>query len=89
MRYVKKCGKLLPVVAVAMLSTLSACGQPERPRSVSDFCLNDRRISAEPAPAAGADDPGNQYDTDETFAEIIAHNAVRDKLCATPEGAAH
>jgi hypothetical protein len=27
------------------------------------------------------DDPGNVFDTDMTFAEIVAHNAVLDRLC--------
>lgn len=63
------------------LATLSACGQPERPRTVSDFCLNAKRISAEPAPEPEADDPGNRYDTDQTFGEVLEHNAVVDRLC--------
>jgi len=28
------------------------------------------------------DDPGNQWDSDLTFAEILAHNAAFDRLCA-------
>lgn len=67
----------------AMCFTSSACGQPEPPRTVSDFCLNDQRLSADPAPAAGITDPGNLYDTDRTFGEIVAHNAVYDRLCAS------
>jgi hypothetical protein len=50
---------------------------------VSDFCLVDKRLSAEPAPVAG-DDPGNQWDTEQTFNEILAHNEVHDRLCASP-----
>jgi hypothetical protein len=63
--------------------TISACGVQEHPRTVSDFCLNDRRLSYEPAPAAGVDDPGNQYDTDQTGDEVLAHNEVYDRLCPT------
>lgn len=79
-----KRGKLLKAkcaMAAAAIFTLSACGQPEPPRTVSDFCLNAKRLSAEPAPIAGMDDPGNAFDTDMTFAEIVAHNAVWERLC--------
>jgi hypothetical protein len=62
-------------------ATTSACGQPERPQTVSDFCLVDKRLSVEVAPAPGADDPGNRYDTDQTVDEVIAHNEVHDRLC--------
>lgn len=76
------------ILAIALAMT-SACGQRERPRTASDFCLAAQRISAEPAPAAGADDPGNRFDTDETFNQVLEHNAVVDRLCplrgATPE----
>ena len=64
------------------LSMISACGQPEPLQTVSDTtCLAMKRISAEPAPAPGVDDPGNQFDTDQTFGEILAHNAAFDRLC--------
>lgn len=61
----------------------SACGQPEPLRTVSDFCLNDRRISLEVEPGAGAEDAaaGNQFDTRETEAEVLTHNEVHDRLC--------
>lgn len=79
----RKSTKRLPaMMAVALLSMTSACGQPERPRTASDFCLNDRRISAEPNPVPGSDDPGNLFDTDQTLAEILEHNAVHDRLCS-------
>lgn len=76
MRHVMKCASL-----AALLLTTSACGQPERPKTVSDFCLASKRISAEPAPAAGMDDPGNRYDTEETFGQVLEHNEVVDRLC--------
>ena len=76
MRPVMKCA--IPLAALLMAS---ACGQPEHPRTVSDFCLAGKRISAEPAPTAGADDPGNRYDTDETFGQVLEHNAAYDRLC--------
>lgn len=69
------------ILAVAMSFTLTACGQPERPRTVSDFCLNDRALTAEPAPSPGVDDPGNRFDTDETFKQVLTHNAVHERLC--------
>lgn len=70
------------LIAVAALCfTSSACGQPEPLRTAGDFCPNAKRISAEPAPQAGMDDPGNKFDTEQTFAEVVAHNAVVDRLC--------
>lgn len=41
-------------------------------------------MSYVPAPAAGADDPGNRYDTDETVRELQAHNA-RYRAACPPE----
>lgn len=38
-------------------------------------------VRFQPAPAAGADDPGNQFDTDETVKDLIEHNAVFRRLC--------
>lgn len=76
MKHVMKFGGL-----AAVLSMTSACGQHETLRSVSDFCLNDRRISIAPAPVAGADDPGNAFDSEQTVSEVLEHNAVTDRLC--------
>lgn len=59
----------------------SACGQPERPATASDFCLVDQRISVEVAPGPNVDDPGNRYDSDETVEQVLAHNEVHDRLC--------
>ena len=78
-----RCATTLTLAAVVSFTT-SACGQPEHPRTVSDICLADKRISADPAPVAGADDPGNKWDTEQTFGEIVEHNAVYDKLCPKP-----
>jgi hypothetical protein len=61
--------------------TISACGQPEHPRAVSDFCLVDQRLTVEVAPGPGVDDPTNQFDTDETVRQALAHNEVHDRLC--------
>lgn len=80
MKLVKRSSVTL-IAGAALCFTSSACGQPEPLRTVSDFCAASKRISAEPAPAAGADDPGNRFDTDQTFGEIVAHNAVVDRLC--------
>ena len=66
---------------IAALSLTSACAQPETLRTVSDFCLNDRRISIAPAPSPAADDPGNAFDSDQTINEVLEHNAVTDRLC--------
>jgi hypothetical protein len=68
-----------------LLAMTSACARHERPGTASDFCLAAQRISAEPAPIAGADDPGNRFDTDETFNQVLEHNAVVDRLCPQPQ----
>ncbi len=34
-----------------------------------------------PAPAAGADDPGNTFDTDETVKDLIEQNAAWRAIC--------
>lgn len=73
-------------LAGAMLFTASACATTApAPRPVSDFCLNDRRVTVSVAPAAGQDDPGNRFDTDATVSEAFAHNAVLDRLCPGEE----
>jgi hypothetical protein len=38
-------------------------------------------IGYAPAPAAGADDPGNRFDTDETVRELQEHNARLRAAC--------
>ena len=65
-----------------MLAALSACGTAERPKTVSDsYCLIARPISFANAPKGLADDLGNQFDTGETVAEIMDHNAAYDGAC--------
>ena len=59
----------------------SACVARERPRIVSDFCLNDRILSFDVAPQTGQDDVANRYDSDQTVAMLIEHNAVHHRLC--------
>ena len=76
--------KTCAILAIALLMT-SACGQPERPRTASDSCLIFRRISIEPAPAAGADDAGNKWDSDQTVFEVLQHNAAYDVACPSPK----
>jgi hypothetical protein len=51
-----------------------------------------KRISAEPdpeelagaEPAAEDEASGNQFDTLQTFNEVLAHNEVIDRLCPKP-----
>lgn len=70
----------LAVIGIT-LATNSACKPHEPPRTVSD-CVSFKRISAEPHPVApDADDPGNAFDTETTFNEVLAHNEVYDRLC--------
>lgn len=84
MRVKRSSGLMMLALSCAMTS---ACGQPEPPRTVSDFCLNDRRLSVEPALVAGQDDPGNYLDSDTTVLEVLEHNEVHDRLCPpTPSG---
>lgn len=71
---------LLAILALALLTT-SACGQRETPRTVSDTCLTMQVVRYDPAPAPGIDDPGNQYDTDQTVKDLIAQNAAWRRLC--------
>lgn len=78
MRLVKRFALL-----TAALAMTSACGPRERLGTASDLCLAAKRISAEPAPATGADDPGNRFDTDETLLQVLEHNQVMDELCPT------
>jgi hypothetical protein len=50
-------------------------------RAASSWCQGDRTVSYSPAPAAGADDPGNRYDTEETVRELQEHNARLRGAC--------
>lgn len=69
-------------LALAALAMTSACGrQVPPPRTVSDFCLNDRAIVVAVAPAEGFDDRGNLFDTDATVNALLEHNAVYRRLC--------
>lgn len=82
MRYgSKSSGKLL--AALAALYSLSACAHnEERPKPVSDtLCLNDRPLSVSVAPGVDVDDPGNQFDTEDTVLAVFSHNAVFHSLC--------
>lgn len=71
---------MFATLALALLMT-SACAQRETLRTVSDFCLNDREVKFSVAAAPGQDDPGNAFDTDQTVADLIEHNAVLRRLC--------
>lgn len=85
MKHVPQLSKICRMtMGVVALFTASACGQQEHPVTVSDFCLNAKRISAEPHPnerKEGQPDPTNDFDTDMTVGEILAHNAAVDRLC--------
>ena len=81
------------LASVALSVMLTACATRETPRPASDiapsrdlssWCQGDRTISYQPAPAAGANDPGNRFDSEETVAEIQAHNARLRAACPTP-----
>ena len=68
-------------ILAAALAMTSACVQREPPRTAGDFCPSVQRITAEPAPGAQVDDPGNRFDTDDTLFQILEHNQVVDRLC--------
>lgn len=73
--------------AAAMLLLTSACAgrgaAPAAAVSVSEtsLCQIDRALTYSVAPAAGANDPGNAYDTDDTVRQAIAHNARLRAAC--------
>lgn len=54
-------------------------------RANSSWCQGDKPISYAPAPEAGAADPANVFDTEETVAEIQAHNARYRAACTAEE----
>lgn len=47
----------------------------------SSLCVIDRELTFAVAPSAGADDTGNQWDTDETIKALMAHNARLRAAC--------
>jgi hypothetical protein len=70
------------IAALALLFTASACKPGmEHPSFASDFCLADQRVEPSISPVAGADDPGNQHDSEPTVLALFAHNEVHDRLC--------
>jgi hypothetical protein len=73
------------IIAFALTASavLTACGEAEPLRTVSDGCLVFKPLTYA-NPAVGqerADDPGNRYDTPETIAAIDEHDAVFDRVC--------
>lgn len=83
---------LLPLMGILTLS-VSACGQQEPLRTVSDFCLVAKRLTVEPDGAKPTEQswedkdhpnfgsPGNQFDTDITVQGVLEHNNKYDELC--------
>jgi hypothetical protein len=61
---------------------LTACGDQEPLRTVSNGCLVFKPLSYANAPLGQTDDPGNRYDTPATIAEIDEHDAVYERLCS-------
>jgi len=51
----------------------------------SSWCQGDGPIGYASADEAGQDDPGNRFDSDETVAEIQAHNARYRAACREPD----
>ena len=75
MKFVKLSG-----LAAGLFMT-SACAHHEPPRTVSDFCLIDKKVTVNVAPQAAAPDPQNIYDSDETVLQVLTHNNVHAALC--------
>lgn len=82
-------------IAMLLLGTMCACGQVERPNTVSGpppeapkaYCAAFETIGfaeMDPDLPPDADDVGNQADTKVTVAQILAHNAVWFALCTNP-----
>lgn len=77
-------------VSVVLSVSLSACGTAGEKRLASDtapsrdlssWCQGDRAITYAQADEAGQDDPGNQFDTDETVEQAQEHNARYHAAC--------
>ena len=75
-------------VSAALMAMSSACATVADPKAASDtdrarssWCQGDRLISFSPADRAGQDDPGNQFDSEPTLAEVRAHNARLRAAC--------
>ena len=54
---------------------------------MSDFCANDKRLTVEVEGVEGAEDVllGNEFDTDPTVEQVLAHNEVFDRLCGVAQ----
>ncbi len=79
-------------MTVAMLAIASACAtaRPGTSAAASDtarssLCLIDRALPVRAAPAAGMDDPGNRFDTDDTTEALLEHNARLRAACPSPD----
>ena len=81
------------LASAALLASTSACSttgtsEPASDtvprRELSSWCQGDRAVSYAAAPEAGAADPDNRYDTEETVRELQEHNARYRAAC--PEG---
>jgi hypothetical protein len=71
-------------IALTISAGLTACGEAEPLRTVDTGCLVFKPIRYANAPTGQVDDPGNKFDSAETIAEIDEHDAVYERLCATP-----
>ena len=78
------------LASAALLASISACSTTGTSPPASDiaprrdltsWCQGDRTISYQSAPEAGVDDPKNRFDSDETVAEVQAHNARLRAAC--------
>lgn len=81
----------LSAMMLATLGSVSACAtsSPSSLPAVPDtsktsLCLLMEPQRLRPAPAAGVDDPGNRFDTDETLAWGMEHNAKLEGACPRP-----
>lgn len=79
----------LAAVSAALAMTSACAALPQdlnataSDTALTSLCLVDWDIPVRPAPGAGADDPGNRFDTDETTDTLLAHNARLRAACPT------
>lgn len=70
-----------------VLGTTTACATTGTPPPASDFCLLYKPVKTATDPlnedgtTAEDNEPGNQYDTDETLDDLAITNEIHERLC--------
>ena len=78
--------KLLTLCGIGLMSLTVSCAgsMPAIQTTVNDYCLIAKTISFS-IKNDNTESVLNQYDTDATIEEIMAHNTVYDRLCEISE----